>query len=36
MAGLKDFPKFGALAGLKILDSGSNIAGPLGLSLIHI
>ena len=34
MAGLKDFPKFGALAGLKILDSGSNIAGPLGGGLL--
>ena len=34
MAGIKDFPKFGALAGLKILDSGSNIAGPLGGGLL--
>lgn len=34
MAGLKDFPKFGALSGLKILDSGSNIAGPLGGGLL--
>nr|WP_315025305.1 bile acid CoA-transferase BaiF [uncultured Aminipila sp.] len=34
MAGLKDFPQFGALAGLKILDSGSNIAGPLGGGLL--
>lgn len=34
MAGLKDFPSFGALAGLKILDSGSNIAGPLGGGLL--
>ncbi len=34
MAGLKDFPQFGALSGLKILDSGSNIAGPLGGGLL--
>lgn len=34
MAGLKDFPSFGALSGLKILDSGSNIAGPLGGGLL--
>lgn len=34
MTGLKDFPQFGALAGLKILDSGSNIAGPLGGGLL--
>lgn len=34
MAGIKDFPNFGALAGLKILDSGSNIAGPLGGGLL--
>lgn len=34
MAGIKDFPKFGALSGLKILDSGSNIAGPFGGGLL--
>lgn len=34
MAGIKDFPQFGALSGLKILDSGSNIAGPLGGGLL--
>ena len=34
MAGLKDFPKFGALSGLKILDSGSNIAGPFAGGLL--
>ena len=34
MSGLKDFPKFGALAGLKILDSGSNIAGPFAGGLL--
>lgn len=34
MAGIKDFPSFGALSGLKILDSGSNIAGPLGGGLL--
>lgn len=34
MVGLKNFPQFGALAGLKILDSGSNIAGPLGGGLL--
>lgn len=34
MAGIKDFPQFGALAGLKILDSGSNIAGPFGSGLL--
>ncbi|WP_028829358.1 bile acid CoA-transferase BaiF [Proteocatella sphenisci] len=34
MAGLKDFPQFGALSGLKVLDSGSNIAGPLGGGLL--
>ena len=34
MVGLNNFPQFGALAGLKILDSGSNIAGPLGGGLL--
>ena len=34
MAGLKDFPNNGALHGLKILDSGSNIAGPFAGGLL--
>lgn len=34
MANTHDVPAFGALNGLKVFDTGSNIAGPLGATLM--